>query len=170
MRIFFWVILTAMLAVYGVMLFWSLPQLSNLSGGVAMFDLSPGGYTFEQAHTILDALGYEGRDFYLQVQHRLDTAYPALLALVLILSFWRLYPRFWAIGFSLLAMLAAGFDYLENAAVAVMLRAGPESLSEAMVAVASRWTVLKSTAVSVAMIVLVVGLALAGWRKWQGRG
>jgi len=170
MRILFYFSLVAMLAVYSVMLFWSLPHLSAASGGEVMFDLRPGGYNFDQARAILQALGYEGSDFYLHVQHRLDKVYPALLAIVLIGSFWRLYPRIWAAGFSFLALLASGFDYLENAAVAIMLHAGPEGLSEAMVQSANRWTMLKSTAVSAALTALLAGLALAGWRRWRGRG
>lgn len=167
-RVVFWAMLGAMLAVYGSMLFWSLPKLSALSGGQVMFDLRPGGYSMGQARDILTALGDEGRAFYQNVQHRLDLVYPALMAGVLIMSYWRLFKPAWATGFGAIAVLAAAFDYLENAAVSTMLTAGPADLTAEMAAAASRWTQVKSIVVSVAMTLLLIGLIRAGWRRWRG--
>jgi hypothetical protein len=115
------------------------------------------------ARALVAALGVEGRAFYLNVQHRLDTAYPALLVVVLALAF-RLLARGWmAWALTTIAVLAAAFDYLENWAVAVLLRAGPEAITDAMVESASRWTLLKSAAASMAFVALVVLLLRAGW-------
>ena len=75
---------------------------------------------------------------------------------------------------ALAAVAVAGslFDYLENHAVSVMLRAGPDGLTAEMVASASRWTVLKSAFSALAMTALLALLVLKGvaWlRTRKGR-
>jgi hypothetical protein len=160
---FLWVFFTLAMLVYLTMILWTLPHLRQAAGGRLAFDLQPTGYQPAEARALVAALGAEGRAFYLNVQHRLDTAYPALLAVALALAF-RLLARgciVWAL--TALAVLAAAFDYLENMAVAVLLRAGPESISDAMVESASRWTQLKSSAASVALFALIILLVRAGW-------
>lgn len=167
-RLIFTSVLGAMVATYLAMVLWSLPKLTAVAGGLTMFDLRPGGYSFEQAHEVVLALGEAGRAFYLGPQHMLDTAYPVLMALALGMAFSRLYGR--KLALAGLSGLAAGFDLMENMAVSVMLKAGPEGLNAGMVDVASRWTVLKSGAVSAAMLALIAGLAMATWRRHARRG
>ncbi len=167
MRWIFWPLLAAMTGIYLTMLLWSLPHLSTMAGGLTMFDLRPGGYSLDEARAVLSALGSEGREFYSEIQQPLDTAFPSLMAIVLSLSLIWLFPRVLALVLSAFAVAGAVFDYLENSVVAVMLSVGPDGLSEAMVTAASRWTVLKSGAVGVVQIALLIGLVLAGWRKWQ---
>jgi len=169
MRTLFWVLFAAMAAVYLTMLFWSLPFLRDASGGLMPFDLRPGGYSPDEARVFLAALGDTGRDFYLHTQQMLDSAYPALLAVVLVMAFQRLFDGALKWVLSSVALLAAAFDYLENAGVAAMLRAGANGVSADMVAAASRWTVLKSATATIAITALLIGLALAGWRRWKRR-
>lgn len=159
--------LAAMLAVYAAMMFWSLPHLSQLAGGEPMFDLRPSGYDFETAIQIVTALGEEGREFYLRTQQRLDMLFPILEFVVLLLSYLWLFPRGWAAGFSLLALAGTSFDHLENAAVAVMLKAG-EALTPAMVEIASRWSILKTGFVTLSLMALIAGFLRLGWRRWRG--
>lgn len=71
--------------IYLSMIYGSLTHLEGLSGQ-RPFDMRPGGYTFSQAHSLLDALGVSGRGFYLTRQIPLDLIYPALLALTLVSS------------------------------------------------------------------------------------
>lgn len=163
----FWALFALTTALYLAMTLWSLPQLSALAGGQAMFDLRPSGYDLTTARTILDGLGAAGRDFYLRVQQPLDALFPPLEALVLSLAFLRLYSRAVARPLILLAIAAAAFDLMENVGVATMLRAGPDGVSAEMVAVASRWSVMKSASVTFAMLALLAGLAMAGWRRWR---
>lgn len=163
----FWALFALTTALYLAMTLWSLPQLSALAGGQAMFDLRPSGYDLATARTILDGLGAAGRDFYLRVQQPLDALFPPLEALVLSLAFLRLYSRAVARPLILLAIAAAAFDLMENVGVATMLRAGPDGVSAEMVAVASRWSVMKSASVTFAMLALLAGLAMAGWRRWR---
>lgn len=165
-RALFWVLLALMAGVYCMMLFWTLPRLKVLSGGLLPFDLRPSGYTLAEALALLAAMGTEGRAYYLSVQQQLDSAYPVLYAVVMVLAFRALAPLWWGRALGVLALAGAGFDYLENARVAVMLRQAPEAVTEAMVAAASQATVLKSVTVTVALVVLSVLLARAGGRRW----
>ena len=159
----FWGGFSLTMAVYLTMILWSLPHLRQAAGGRVAFDLRPMGYQPEEARALVAALGEEGRAFYLNVQHRLDTAYPALLAAALATAF-RLLARGWMVwALTAFAVLAAASDYLENRAVAVLLRAGPEAITDAMVENASRWTLLKSATSSVALVALVSLLLRAGW-------
>ena len=172
-RLAFWLLFAVTLAVYATMLAWTLPAISATAGGLAPFDMRPSGYTFEEAKAFLTALSPAGTALYRNVQHRLDAAYPALLAATLFFAIAALSPRRWG-GWrwvlALVAIPAALFDYLENAAVAGMLLAGADGLTSEMVATASRWTVWKSTASTIAMILLLVLLAARGWRLLAEKG
>ncbi len=163
----FWLIFLVMAAVYATMALWTLPTISAAAGGLAPFDMRPLGYSFEEARAFLAALTEEGRHLYLDVQHRLDLVYPLLLAATLVLGCLLLTAstplRALVIAAALSGMV---FDYLENAAVADMLTAGHQQLTAALVAEASRWTLLKSLATTVAML-LVLGLLL--WRVFARR-
>ena len=162
MRLIFWMMFIAMAGVYLAMALWSIPKIAADTGGLLAFDLRPMGYSFVEAQAFLAALSDGGRVFYLNVQHMLDSAYPALMAVVLVMAFNHLFAGWLRWATIVLALAGAGFDYMENAAVAVMLRAG-DGLSEATVATASQWTVLKSGAVTLALLALIVGLIL----KWR---
>lgn len=165
----FWAAFAVMMAVYLTMALWTLPQLRQMAGGLLAFDLRPFGYDPQEARALVAALGPDGREFYLEVQHRLDAAYPALLALVLVLAF-RMLAKGWVVwAMAAVSMAAAAFDYAENAGVAVMLRAGDDGISDVMVHDASRWTILKSGTASVAFIALLVLLVPAVWRKARRR-
>lgn len=164
MRLIFWVLSTVMLGVYLTMVFWSVPVIIADTGGLIPFDVRPTGYSFVEAQVFLAALSDDGHAFYLNVQHMLDSAYPALMAVVLVMVFNNLFHGWGRWVAMVLALAGGGFDYMENAAVAVMLRAG-NGLTEAMVSTASLWTVLKSIAVTLALSALIIGLAKAWWAK-----
>ena len=158
----YWLIFAAALAVYGTMIFWSLPFIANEAGGPIPFDMRPGGYSLAEAQAFLTALSDQGRLFYLTTQHRLDLIYPALLAFVLTgagrgLTQNGYRPIAFVIGFA--AFLGAGADYTENMRVAAMLRAAPEALDAALVESASFATLIKSATTTVAMV-LVLGLVV----------
>ena len=69
--------------VYSIIVTVTLTRLEAISG-LSPFDMRPLGYDTEQAMVLLEALGEEGRAYYLNRQIILDTFYPALLALALI--------------------------------------------------------------------------------------
>ena len=158
----------ATLAVSLVMLLWSLPRIAEGAGGLLPLDLRPGGYTFEEARAFLAALDQDTVAFYLNVQHRLDMAYPALLAATLAAALiwdWR-GPARWVIGgFVLLSVLGAAADYTENMRVAAMLNAGPDAITTEMVAAASRASVAKAGLTTLASIALLIGLLRRAWQR-----
>ncbi len=126
------------------MIFWSLLKISEAAGGAMPFDMRPFGYGFDEAKAFLGALSPEGAAFYLNVQHRLDAAYPALLAATLFFAIRALAPGAGPVP-TLLAVVAlpgAAFDYLENASVTAMLHAGASGLTPELAARASLWTLL----------------------------
>lgn len=173
-------VLAATAIVYAAMLLWSLPALTAIAAanGLAdarMFDMRPGGYDFETAKALLAALGEAGRERYVSVQQRLDTVFPLLNGLSIAIGLVFVSRRLGIVSGPALAVIAAlasavaGFDLAENASVARLLRAGPDNVTEAMVAVANRFTLLKSGAVTTALTLLLAGLALWAYRLWRNR-
>jgi hypothetical protein len=168
----FWILFAATLAVYLIIVGWSLPTISAAAGGMAPFDMRPGGYSFDQAQAYLAALSPDGTAFYLDIQHRLDLIYPALLAATLFFGIWLLTPPTWGIWRWLLALAAipgSVFDYLENYAVATMLRLGADGITPDIVATADRWTRLKSVFTTIAMTILLVLLVIWAGRRLMAR-
>lgn len=164
-KLVFWPVFGAMIAVYAVMLVWTLPTISAEADGLAPFDMRPLGYSFDEAKAFLSALSAAGKDLYLRVQQMLDLFYPALLAVTLILATLLLTASRW-LRLSLAALAAAGmvFDYRENFFVGRMLEYGPDGIAPDLVASASGATVVKSIfdAVSmIAVLTLTVGWLLA---------
>jgi hypothetical protein len=153
-NLLFWLLVAATCAVYAAMALWSLPKIAGEAGGLMPFDLRPLGYAEAEARAFLAGLSDDGRASYLTVQHRLDFAFPALLAATLAWTAFRLPPPGWrAVRWVLIGAAVGGMvaDYLENAAVAAMLSAAPEEVSAERIAAASRWTLLKSLGATVAM-------------------
>lgn len=147
------------LAIWALLATVTGPAIRKAAGGLPPFDLRITGYDLAQAQAFLTRLSGPGRDLYLEAQLRLDTLFPVLLALFLVWSFVVLYPRLPAALLALLAMAGAGMDLLENARVAVLLRA-PEVTAE-MVAAASQATVTKWALDGVALAAFALGLILA---------
>jgi len=166
----FWAVVAATLAVYAVMLGWSIPAISDAAGGRAVFDMLPAGYSYAEAQAFLAALSPEGADFYLRVQHRLDLIYPALLAISTGWAMVRLAPRWrWRPALLLAPIAGMVFDYLENRAVAAMLSAGADGLTPEMVAQASRFSQLKAIFSTLSLGLLLVLILAWAFRRWRER-
>ena len=167
----FWISLLTAAGVYLTMILWTLPAINAAAGGLAPFDLRPLGYDFGDAQAFLRALPEQGRQLYLDVQQRLDTAYPALLTLVLGLGIALVSPpKFgnWKWPLALTSVPGSLFDYRENMLVRHILNSPPDALDPALVAAASRATVLKSVLTAVSMSVLLVLCILWVFGKWHG--
>ncbi len=163
----FWGLFSLTLAIYAIMLGWSLPLVAASAGGLTPFDMRPGGYGFAEAHAFLAALSTEGAEFYRSVQQRLDLFYPGLIAGTLFFSVAALLPRrlgVWRWTLAVIALPVAVFDYLENHAIAAMIDVGTAGLTPKLVESASQWTGLKATASTVAMSIV---LLLLIWRAGQ---
>jgi hypothetical protein len=160
-----WCVVAVTLAVYLVMILWSLPKIADWAGGLLPFDMRPLGYSPEEARAFLAALPAEGRAFYQTVQHRLDLIYPGLFALSLILAFRRLAPGAQGMALAAVAITGAGFDYAENAAVEALLSGEP---TDAALVTASRLTLAKSVCTTLTLCGLLVLGVRAGVRRWRG--
>lgn len=163
-NLLFWLLVAATGAIYAAMAIWSLPYLAGEADGLMPFDLRPFGYAADDAREFLHRLSDDGRAFYLTVQHRLDLAFPALLAATVAWTAFRLPPPGWrAVRWVLVVAAIGGMvaDYSENAAVAAMLSAAPDAVAAGQIATASRWTVLKSLGATIAMSLGVLLLARA---------
>ena len=130
MRLLFWACLALAVLLYAAMMLWTFPAITEAANGERAFDLRPLGYDFDQAKAFLAALNAEGRAIYLGAQHWLDTAYPAVLALALVLAAALAAPKAaWVWLMAVLALPGALFDYRENLLVARMLEISPDALT-----------------------------------------
>ena len=170
------IIITAALVVYAAMVLVTLPHLASIAANNGLvdarpFDMQPMGYDFDSTRAFLKALGKEGRNEYLEVQQRLDTAFPLLNGLSLAIGLIWLGSTFNlpVIAARLLAIVlgaaSAGFDWAENFAVAAMLQVGPDALTPSLVERANMFTMLKTIAVSTTMTLLLIGLIVVLVRR-----
>ncbi|MBM1689891.1 hypothetical protein [Sulfitobacter geojensis] len=157
----------AAVGIYLLMIFVTLAHIETLSG-LRPFDMRPGGYSVEQANSLLSALGSSGRRYYLMRQIPLDLAYPALMALTLVSLFkWlRLKDvnhRLVQIGiwFSIWAALT---DYLENIGICFMILSWPE-ISANIVLAASVASIVKSGFTTAAVLIVLLGVGFSAFKK-----
>jgi len=136
---------------YAMMLFYTMPKLWQASGGMLIFDLRVAGYSTETAQAFLDAISAEGRQLYLTTQHMLDTIFPALLAVSLIVTLYRLAPKLPVLYLTPIA--GALFDYYENAAVREMLLS--KVADPALVEMASLLTNLKFASIALSFLSII---------------
>ena len=147
-------------SIYFLMMSVTLAHVEAVSGQVP-FDMRPSGYGPAEAAALIEALGVEGRDYYLTRQIALDTFYPAMLAVTMICAICWLGQRVpnrrlvrLGIAFSVASAL---FDYVENLGIIVMISSWPE-VSVPLVYATSSATVLKSVTTTLAvLLVLIVG-------------
>lgn len=167
-RLTYLALAAVVLALWALMVTVTGPAITKAAGGLAPFDLRITGYDLAQAQAFLSRISGPGRDLYLEAQLRLDTFFPVVLGLFLTWSFVALYPRLPATLLAVVAMAGGGADLVENARVAVMLRA-PEVTAE-MVAAASQATVAKWALDGVALTAFALGIAISALRRLRGAG
>ncbi|SMX23501.1 hypothetical protein [Boseongicola aestuarii] len=143
--------------IYLVMINVTLAHIETASGLVP-FDMRPLGYGPTDAAALLDALGADGRWYYLSRQIPLDTLYPALLALTLIATiYWlsqRRPDRMLTRAAIALSIACALLDYLENLGIAVMISNWPD-IPTALVYATSTVTIAKSLATTLAVLLTI---------------
>jgi hypothetical protein len=147
---------------YLLMIGVTLAHLQAVSGQIP-FDMRPFGYGPGDAAALLDALGPEGRDYYLGRQIPLDTLYPAMLALTLIATmcwFGRQRPNSQLVRFGILSSVGAAlFDYGENLGIIAMIWAWSD-LPAPLVYVASAASIAKSILTTVAVLLTLLIMLL----------
>jgi len=151
-------------AVYLAMLLYSIPSVTARSPGIRLFDMSPMGYSHEDANELIGAIGLEGRDAYLRLQLPLDFIYPGLFALTYSLMLAWLFKNCFDAGskmfFLALVPAAAGFfDYMENLGIIAMLQSYP-LIDPGVVRAASALSLLKSFLTMAFYILLLCGFLL----------
>jgi hypothetical protein len=87
---------------------------------------------------------------------------------VLFLSYRWLFPGWPGLIIGTVSLSSVVVDYLENAALAAMLRAGPDAMTPEMADAASRWTTMKWSFAALGLVTLVIGLALRFRRSRSG--
>lgn len=152
----------ATMAVYLTMLLYTVPAVERFAPGKALFDLSPAGYSYEYAVSLLEELGPEGRSVYLYRQLPVDFIYPGLFAisysLLLALIFRKGYASDSKILYFVVIPLFGGlFDYLENICIIQMIRSYP-TVPHGLVNVSSTFTILKSGFTTAFFVLLLVGI------------
>jgi len=143
------VLFTLTMVIYLIMLLYSIPEVASFAPDIALFDLSPGGYTFDYAVALLETLGSEGRATYLTLQLPLDFIYPGLFATTYsLLLIWLLRRgskvRSKTLYFAVIPIFAGLFDYIENILIIILLNSFPD-ISPSIVELASVFTILKSS-------------------------
>ncbi|WP_417601516.1 hypothetical protein [Pararhodobacter oceanensis] len=147
-------------SIYALMISVTLAHIQAVSGQIP-FDMRPTGYGPTEAAALLDALGEDGRSYYISRQIALDSIYPAMLALTLVSAICWLgqrMPNRTLVRFGIaLSIAAALFDYLENLGIVAMIWSWPE-VSAPLVYAASSASILKSVLTTLAVIsVLLTG-------------
>jgi hypothetical protein len=137
---------------WAVMFFGSLAHLTHLAGGLTPFDIRPRGYNYAEARAFLEAIGEQGRKYYVSPELVIDTLYPPLYAVSRGLALWWLTmpgrvregPLPLKVRYALVAVpiLMASLDLFENGCIALMLWTWPE-LSHGLVEVSSLATRVK---------------------------
>lgn len=161
----FWVAFVLSGALYGAMLFLTLPQLLVGEAQLRPFDARPLGYSYDEAMTYLEELTDTARDVYLGLQHRLDRFFPLTNGVALALAVL-IVIRQPVLRWTLLALVLGVTlcDYAENAAVAGMLEVEPMAVTPEQVEAANRYTVLKSAGTTIVWVALLIGLAV-NWSR-----
>jgi len=162
-------------ALWAVMFFGTLAHLQALAGGAAPFDIRPLGYGYEEARAFLEAIGEQGRAYYLHPQLILDTVYPPFYAVSRGLALWwlttpgRLYdgavPQRWRWTLVAMPVVMAICDGVENVCIAKMLWSWPD-LSPGLVQVSSLATRVKFIAGTFTEI-LMAALAIPALLRWR---
>lgn len=155
--------------IYLLMIFITLAHIEALSG-LRPFDMRPGGYSAEQANSLLSALGSGGRRYYLTRQIPLDLAYPALMALTLVSLLKWLGSRDvnhkliqTGVWFSIGAAIA---DYLENVGICLMILSWPDTSGNIVLA-ASVASIVKSGLTMAAVVTVLLAVVFWTFKKMR---
>ncbi|NUH67211.1 hypothetical protein HTT03_18145 [Sulfitobacter sp. S0837] len=153
----------SLLALLTVVAFATLAGFAELrlrADGMGVFDARVLGYGLDEARAYLAALTAEQTVLY-KTQFRLgDTAFPALLSLLLLLWFRRRTRGGLRLALTLAVALYLAADYMENMLIGRLLELGPEAITRQSVATASLFTQAKW-----AIVAICLGAALLLWTR-----
>ncbi len=149
------------------MFLYSIPKLTEYSGGMEILDTKTTGYLTMYVRSLLSNLGEEGRSFYLYFQLLPDTIYPIIYgsaySLMILYFLRKLRAKGRKVRYLAFIPLAAGlFDILENISIVSMILIQPV-FSETLAKFTLAFTLLKSAASTVffsALIILIVSFSV----------
>ena len=161
------------MSVYLLMILYSIPLVSGYAPEMVLFDMSPTGYTYDYAISLLLRLGTEGRGLYLSRQLPLDLVYPLSFGISHALIICWLLDKAGATSplasYTCLLPVAGCFlDYSENIAIISMLTNYP-SITESVVQLSSILTISKSVFVTITYLFICVLLVVTVTRKLRAK-
>lgn len=138
-------------------------KLYEITDGVGILDMKF-SYTADEAYSLFDALGADGRSFCLTRISPLDMIYPAAYTMffIALLAFIikKIFPKNnKMMVLSLIPIVGGLFDYLENIMVIIMLNNYPTLLT-GIVHTANVFTIIKWTSFPVTISLIVIGLVI----------
>jgi hypothetical protein len=134
-------------------------QLKSITDGVGILDTEI-NYSSEQAYSILERMGDNGRGFYLRLL-LIDLIFPISYCLFMISCIFLLSSRVYRFAdrLALAPIIALLFDYLENASIIVILTNYPNELVS-LVQAASIFTIIKWCFIVVSYVSILALLVL----------
>jgi hypothetical protein len=156
-------------SLYFLMLFVTIPHLHKISGGIKILDMLPAGYNNEYVKKLMEALGQEGRHYYLLRQLPIDLFFPFFFAVSngLIIAWFisrLIRPGSNWIYLSYIPLPAGFFDYCENFSIIRILCNYPE-ITEHTVKISNYFSILKSTTTTLALAIMVLIILVWGIGK-----
>lgn len=167
-RLFLWSLVLALICFAAFQIL--LPDLAR--GEEPSFDARLAGYSLEQTRHYLDWL--EHRDLitpYLTVFRWIDWVFPLSIFGMLVSAIWGLWGRPAPAIAVLSTLVAIGFlvaDYVENAAVAVLLSEGAAQVTQRAVDIASSATQGKWIFLGASVAIVLLGLIVTLFRQLRG--
>jgi len=159
---------------WAVLAFVAAPHLKSITGGAPPLDLRWQGYDATDVRKLMEALGPEGRAYYLVPALAIDMFFPLFYAVSHALALWwltvpnRSFPGAMTIAWRrlLIAFPIAEliFDWTENTCSAIMIWTWPD-LSPPLVRFTSLATQMKFVAAALTEISLIVLVVLALLRR-----
>jgi len=137
------------------MIFATLAQLSEVTGGYGILDFEM-GYSVERVDEILGSYGSDGMALYRSIQ-LLDLINPAVYSLILAILVNLLWRGRGPKSVALLPVLGGIGDYLENITLFLIVRSYPV-LNDDLIAVSSGLSYLKNALASVGGVALIAGV------------
>lgn len=152
--------------IYAIMMVVTIPKTMAFSNGMKLLDMMPTGYDSEYVNTLFDALGENGRDFYLYKQIPVDMIYPFLFGIsycLLMAYFLKKLNKLNVTLFYLcfLPIIVGIADYLENFGIINMLNNYPH-LSQISIDATNIFSIVKSMTTTIYFIVLIITLLYLG--------
>ena len=153
--------------VYIAMLSITIPATMTFSDDLKILDMLPMGYDAAYVKTLFNALGEEGRNYYLLRQIPMDMVYPILFAVsycLIIVYFLRKLHKLdsWMFYLCLIPLIAGLADYVENFGIITLLISYPD-LSPKIISATSIFSVIKSTSTTIFFIALIIILIALGY-------